>query len=500
MAMSDTYRPPNPLSHRAIMVPLPPIPAPLANFFLLSRQGTIRKLSDEVLLNIFRHYLDASPQFWPQLIHICRKWRHIVLASKRVLHLRLFCTHGTSILKALDYWPTIPIVVQYGGPSMPYPPAPEDEDNIMTALKQSDRVSSICLTVTSSLLKKLSTIEGPFSELEDLVLLSRDNEQLTLPSAFRWGPRLRTLHMTRDIIPALPRLLSHSTSLVDLQLHEIPNVRYCPPEAFASALSGMTRLRSLSLHFLSFRPGRNHLGLPPRSRERVSLPALTCLKYRGTSKYLDNLLARIDAPSLGDIGVAFVSQPTIASQLDRFISRIEMHKSHRRADILISERTTSISFTQPEAPTRLELQVFCKQFARRLSYMAWICNGLSALLPGVEHLHVCTTTQLTIGQDDSERAGWLDLIGSFTGVKWFHLTGDHSTNIMLALKHHGPALPSLHKVCIRQPEPHHRPSQEAVESFMHSRLLSGHFIGVELINECRGTGSTGFVQYSFFVY
>ncbi|KAH9009191.1 hypothetical protein EDB84DRAFT_1406943, partial [Lactarius hengduanensis] len=62
---------------------------------------TIEKLSDEVLLNIFRHYLGASPRFWPSLVHICRKWRRIVFASQRALHLWLFSTYGTPVLKTL---------------------------------------------------------------------------------------------------------------------------------------------------------------------------------------------------------------------------------------------------------------------------------------------------------------------------------------------------------------------------------------------------------------
>ncbi|KAI9436675.1 hypothetical protein H4582DRAFT_2099729, partial [Lactarius indigo] len=53
-----------------------------------SRNVTIGKLSDEVLLEIFRYYLDASPRFWPRLVHICRKWRHVVLTFQRGLHLR----------------------------------------------------------------------------------------------------------------------------------------------------------------------------------------------------------------------------------------------------------------------------------------------------------------------------------------------------------------------------------------------------------------------------
>jgi hypothetical protein len=119
------------------------------------------------------------------------------------------------------------------------PPAPEDDENIMAALKRSDRVGSISLTVTNSLRKNLSTFSEPFPILEELILLSQENVQVTLSSAFRWGPRLRTLHLTgfRVPFPALLQHLSPPTSLVDLQLHEIPRAGYFPPEAFVDVLS-----------------------------------------------------------------------------------------------------------------------------------------------------------------------------------------------------------------------------------------------------------------------
>ena len=66
------------------------------------------------------------------------------------------------------------------------PPAPEDDDNIICALKQSDHVSAVSLTLTNALLEKLSTILEPFLELEELVLLSQDKLRLTVPSTFRW--------------------------------------------------------------------------------------------------------------------------------------------------------------------------------------------------------------------------------------------------------------------------------------------------------------------------
>jgi hypothetical protein len=217
----------------------------------------IETLSDDILLNIFRHSLEASAPFWFTLAHVCRNWRQIILTSPQALHLRLYCTHGTPVLKTLDCLPPFPLVLNYGGFPTLRPPAPEDEDNIMVALEKSDRVCSISLTISSSLLKRLSTISEPFSELEKLTLLSQENVQLILPGAFWWGHRLRTLHSTRIAFPSLPQLLLPSQDLVDLQLHEIPGVGYFSPEAFTNALCGMTQLQTLSLHFLSLPPRRN---------------------------------------------------------------------------------------------------------------------------------------------------------------------------------------------------------------------------------------------------
>ena len=126
------------------------------------------------------------------------------IASQGALRLRLFCTHGTPVRKSLVYWPALPIVVEYGGLPALSPPTPEDEENIMVALKHTGRVISISLTITTSLLERLSTCKGTFSELQDLFLLSsQDGEPLIMPRTFRWGQRLRRFHSTRIAIPAL---------------------------------------------------------------------------------------------------------------------------------------------------------------------------------------------------------------------------------------------------------------------------------------------------------
>ena len=236
-------------------------------------------------------------------------------SSPRSLQLRLYCTYGTPVLKKLKCWPPLPLVVNYGRSLMVDPPTSEDEKNIIAALKQFDRVDSISLTITNSLLKKLSKISEPFSELEELDLLSPDDVQLSC--AFRWGPPPRTLCLTRIVILALPKLLSHPTELVDFR-RVIPNVGYLYPDEFANALSEMAQLQNLSLSFISrhvasFTPPPNHVVLPPSSGELIALPSLTCLKYQGALKDLDSLVARIDAPRLWDIDITFFSWATMGS-------------------------------------------------------------------------------------------------------------------------------------------------------------------------------------------
>ena len=432
-------------------------------------------LPDDVLLNIFHHFLHACPQFWHTLTHVCQKWRQIIFESPLGLRLRLHCTYGTPVLKTLRYWPPFPLVINYGASQRSA--TPEDECNIMAALEHADRVRSINFTVSSTLLKKISTISKPFSELEDLVLLSKDNSQLTLPSTFWWGHRLRTLRSTGIAFPSLPQLLFPSQNPVDIQLDEIPSVGYVSPEAFANALCGMTQLETLSLHFLSYPPRRKYLSLPPSSGDRVVLPVLTRFKYRGISKYLDILVARIDAPRLWYIDITFFNQPTLqASQLGSFISRIGSWRPPSQADIMSSQSAISITFNQSEAlGTRLKLQVSCEQFDWQLFSMSQICDHFSSLLFSIENLGVETVgpPSLPDGMDDEQ---WLRVIRAFGGAKDFRVASELATDISRALRladeGHEIVLPALRNLHVLHPLSTDGPQWDSVESFVTQRRLS----------------------------
>ncbi|KAH9000191.1 hypothetical protein EDB92DRAFT_1939932 [Lactarius akahatsu] len=287
---------------------------------------TIGKLSDEVLLNIFRYYLDVFHDFGPGLC--------IYVANGDKSYLRL------NRLYVFD--------CSYGGSTALDPPPPEDEDNIMAALKQSGRIIFISLTVSRRFGEMFLAIKGLFSELEDLVLLSQDGVlPLTLPSTFRWGPRLRRLHLTRITFPELPQLLCPSRNLVDLQLHGVFNALRLSPEVLRGALSGMTQLRALSLHFL---PIASFVCVTSPSRERVVLPALTRLNYRGMSQYSEGLVVGMYAPRLRDVEITFFDEFLFSvPKLRELIGQMKMQRPCIRADILFSGNYSLVTLS----PSRL---------------------------------------------------------------------------------------------------------------------------------------------------
>ena len=440
-----------------------------------------------MLLNIFRHYLHASPRLWPRLVHICRKWRHIVFKSQQVLHLRLFCSSGTPISKSLYCWPPLPIVLEYGSSLALDPLSPEDEVNIITALKQSDRVNSISLTVTATLLDKLYAVERPFLELEDLILLSRDSQPLALPNTFLCSPRLRRLHLTGIRMPGLLQLLHSSRDLENLQLREALDSWSFSTDKFTDALSELTQLQSISLHFSST---TNQYLLPSLPSRHVVLPVLTSLKFQGLAKCLERLILRMDAPRLADIQVTFSDEFIYyLPNLGKFVDRIEMHKSHHQARILSSERAISISLTQHGASTCFTLRLLTERLNEPIFFMTCILSFFPAFLLNVDDLCISVTQASESTQEvGSYGERWQKLLKPFTGVKWLHLDVNNSTSseILHALQGiswmpQTTVLPVLYKLYLPHLGPRHVPLSEAVVSFMTSRWRSGNPIGVEYV-------------------
>ena len=306
--------------------------------------------------------------------------------------------------------------------------------------------------------------------------------------------------MTRIAIPALPQLLPSSTDLVDLRLHEIPMDGYFPPQVFANGLAGAFQLRSLSIHFLSFPPRRAFVVLPPPAGHHIVLPVLTSFKYRGISKYLDDFVARIDAPRLGDIDITFFSQPTMdASQLGQFIERIGMTTALSEADVQATAHAISISFKNSKNSTPFQLQISCKQLDWQLSSMAQVCTNFFPFVFGVRRL-VFNTNGWSRGKDDVNGEQWLQLVRSFGGAKTLSIASEFATGLLCSLRpaDEGNAtdttiLISLCNLRVKQPVPLDWPFWDAANSLFTSRRLSGH--PIELLFVCPDCNTTGFTSH-----
>jgi hypothetical protein len=80
---------------------------------------TIDILPEDVLLEIFVLYVDPTRKYdgleaWRTLVHVCRKWRNVVLESPLRLNLRIRCP-TKRVREKLDIWPDLPIVLVQNG-------------------------------------------------------------------------------------------------------------------------------------------------------------------------------------------------------------------------------------------------------------------------------------------------------------------------------------------------------------------------------------------------
>jgi hypothetical protein len=231
-------------------------------------------------------------------VHVCRRWRHLVLASPRRLNLRLFCRPRAPVKDKLDIWPAFPLLIQ-GTIS------PSVVDNILTVLERHDRVSMIDLNffqIAPEVEKVWAAMQAPFPELTVLRLWSSCPKAPFVPDSFLGGssPHLREIWLKGVPFPRLPELLLSATHLTEIHLGDITRSWYISSETMVTCLSPLTSLERLSLGFLlSFRSDWE--SRHPPSPTRSILPALTGIQFKGTGEYLEDLVACIDAPQLNSL-------------------------------------------------------------------------------------------------------------------------------------------------------------------------------------------------------
>ena len=466
-------------------------------------------LPDVALLEIFDFYLDSgdedSPYLyydpnvedkftaWYTLVRVCRTWRNIVLGSPLRLNLRIYCVpHRKQARKTIVAWPALPIIVMDDCDDI------RDKEkwvnNIVAVFEHSDR---ICLLNLDNIRSRqleivLVAMQQSFPVLTRIALHSKDGETApVVPASFLGGsaPQLQFLSLERIPFPGLPKLLLSATHLVYLYLWGIPHSGYISPEMMVTCLSVLTRLEKLSIQFKSPQslPDGNSRRPPPPTR--TLLPVLTRLLFKGVSEYLEDLMARIDAPLLNDLWIAFFHQLILDTpQLTQFISRTpnfktpdEVHEVHLEfssgiARVAIRSRFIKLSFG-----------ISCRPSDWQLSFLTQMCNlpFLQDLNPVVEHLyiqHIPYSDLEPPRQDDIEGSQWLELLRPFTAVNDLYISKKCELLITPALQELvgervTEALPALRTLFLREALTS-GPIQEAVEQFVTARQLSSHPITV----------------------
>jgi hypothetical protein len=446
-------------------------------------------LPDDVLLEIFDFYLHEAQALdgWHPLVHVCRRWRHIVFASPRRLNLRLYCTDRRPVRKMLDIWPALPIMISNLNDFDPESWV-EGADNIIAALERKERICNIRLgDVPSWLLERFAVMmQGPFPSLTSLLLWSNNDTVPVLPDSFLNGhaPRLRSLQLDNTSFPMLRKLPLVASDLVDLRLWDIPESGYISPEAIVTCLAALTRLQGVELEFHSPRSRPNLTRRRPSPLTRLVLPSLASFRFQGVSEYLEDFLARIDVPLLSGVAISFFNQLIFHNpQILQFIGRTENLKACNQAIVIIDRFRIVVKLSQ-QAETannsNFEISILCTQTDWQLSSLAQICNSLLPHLsrPLFERLDICEGRHTRSDwQDEIENIQWLELFQPFAAVKDLYLSKEVALRVAPFLQEIvkgsvANVLPALQNIFLEEPQTS-GPIQEATGEFVVSRQLNG---------------------------
>jgi hypothetical protein len=420
-------------------------------------------LPDDVLLGIFDFYVNMySPSIsvktiveeWQSLVHVCRRWRNLVLGSPRRLNLRLYCTPETPARDTLDVWPPLPLIV-YGNMEISL-----RTDNVIAALGQSNHVCEVDLRYITGwqLEEVLAAMQVPFPELTDLELRSDRKTMPVVPDSFLDGsaPRLRLFTLHGIPFPGLPKLLFSANHLVRLWLYDIPHSGYISPEAMVALLSVLSSLTTFYLKFQSpqSRPDWETRRPPPPKRS--------------------------DTPRLNRMNIYFFNQIDFDTPLlAQFINRTVKLKAHDKARVLFRDDFALVGLL----PGNLQIEISCREPDWQLSSIEQICNSSLHPLSTAEDLYIDHQYSELVWMDDAiENSLWLQLLLPFTALKNLYLSKEFAPGIAAALQglvgdRIPEVLPSLQNIFVKGLDPSGS-FQGIIGQFVAARQLSNHPIAI----------------------
>jgi hypothetical protein len=452
-------------------------------------------LPEDILLEIFDFYrLDAMrlsrgrPWKWHRLAHVCRKWRYVISISPRRLNLRILCKYGAPIESILGSWPTFPLVIKFDA-IRKLKPMPR---NILVALRCSDRICDINLSVTSPMTGSIvELMQKPCPALEKFRLLVKDAmgpSTIPVHDAFLGGsaPRLREIELQGITLPfpAIRRVLFSANNLAELHLSDIPNAVYFSPLDLVTALSALDQLKRLAIGFHS-PTSRPAPSTTHRYLRRTALPSLTFFDFHGASEYLEEFVAQIYLPALCKITIKLFNQ--IFFEIPKFGQFIPHQNSMLGSPTLVlvthSAESVSVFLIQNEDSSPDEychLETSCRRLDWQLSFVTQILSQLFPLLSSVAKLTFITHLEMPTGKEDVDATQWLELFQLFTHVREIHVFEQLVPDIVHALAMEPMDIGVLPELTSLSLNGYHKsPSTaKAAEEFVATRRVSGRTVSL----------------------
>jgi hypothetical protein len=400
------------------------------------RTVSIHVLDDDSLLHVFYLYRPFlgdedviadwtyNGRWWYVLSQVCRRWRNIILGSATYLGLSLLCTYGTPIADMLAHSPPFPLVIGYFRNDRELTTA--DEEGIILALKQRDRVRRVRLGNSGTILQKLIMAmdeEYPILEYLYITLPLNDNSMILRFPGTLQAPHLRHLELRGFALPMGSPLIMTAVGLVTLFLVMVDPSTYFHPNTLLQWISLMPHLETLTIRFefsISNREIERQLTHAPIIAP-ITLSNLHRFHFQGVSTYLEALVHRITTPRLNDLNINFFNQ--LSFSVPRLLQFIIAAENFRLSDAILtfSDKLVGAGVYPFGAANLCPLAIVVK--SRHLDWqassMAQISNSLSQIFSAAEHLalQLDVHSESSEEHDDVDHTEWRKLLRPFGNVK-----------------------------------------------------------------------------------
>jgi hypothetical protein len=384
----------------------------------------------------------ARGRWWYKLVHVCRRWRSVILGSAPYLELFLVCTNGTHVADMLAYSLPLPLVVDYSGRNI----AAKDEEGIILALNQRDRVRRVRFRLPATILQKfIAVIEEEYPILEYLIISFPTEDKSTIlifPEALQ-APQLCHLSLRGFGLPIGSRLLTTGVGLVTLHLVMVHPSTYFYPNTLIQWISLMPQLEMLVIIFISPIPGRDverQLTHMPTIAP-VTLPNLRHFVFHGVNTYSEALITRINVPRLEKLRIQFINQLTFfVPCLLQLMNTAENLRFHAANVTFFDHKVEAAIYPHGEIVDAemyaFAISVYCWHLDWQVSSATQISSLLGQIFSLVENLTFQYEEHSHSSEEHNQvdRTEWRRLLRPFRNVKTIRIVGGLVEELSFCLK------------------------------------------------------------------